>query len=86
MQKQSPPTQNLQEPNREDYQNKEKTQLLKESVISVTSPSLIKAWVIHFTIEVQITSPSMDMNLCFNKYYLLWSGGLLPHEPGRKQN
>ena len=31
---------NLQEPNREDYQNKEKTQLLKESVRSGYLPQL----------------------------------------------
>ena len=38
--KKSPPTQKLQEPNREDYQNKEKTQLLKESVGSGYLPQL----------------------------------------------
>jgi hypothetical protein len=45
-------------------------------------PSWLKQGWYTFTIEAHITSPSMDMDLCYSEYYLLWSGGLLPYEPG----
>ena len=52
----------------------------------VTSPSLnVSKGNKTFTVEVQITSPLMDMNLCFSEYYLLLSGGLLPHETGENK-
>jgi hypothetical protein len=35
-----------------------------------------------FTVEVPITSLSLDMNLVFNEYFLMWLGGRLPREPG----
>jgi hypothetical protein len=58
---------------------KEKMPLSKESVRSDYLPKLkLKQGCHNFTVEVQITSPSMDMNLCFNGYSLMRSGGCLP--------
>ena len=45
----------------------------------------MKARVTHFTVEVRITSLSMDMDHWFNEYSLMWSGGRLPREPGRNK-
>jgi hypothetical protein len=39
-----------------------------------TSPSLFKAKVMHFNVEVWITSLSLDKNLCFNEHSLIWHG------------
>ena len=60
-------------------------QFLKESVRSGYLPKLkLKQGLDTFTVEVQITSPSMDMDLA-STIFLLWSGGCPPVEPAENE-
>ena len=71
----------LQYQTRENYEIKEKMQFLKESARSCYLPKIkLKQGLDTFTVEVQIMSPLMDMNLA-SLISLVWSGGCPPIEP-----
>jgi hypothetical protein len=59
---------------------RENAVIKKECENWLPHPARLKRGWYTFAIEPQITSPSMNMDLCFND--LLWSGGLLPYESG----
>jgi hypothetical protein len=80
-----PKLRTLQYQTRENYERKEKMQFLKESARSGYLPKLkLKQGLDTFTVEVQITSPLMDMDLA-STISLLWSGGCPPIEPAREE-
>jgi hypothetical protein len=60
--------------------NKREIAIIKRECKKWLPPQL--DWSEGDIIEEQITSPSMDIDICFNEYYLLWYGGILPYEPG----